>query len=46
MNTVGHMDDVMAGRNNEGLVKRMEYTEEGQAVELIPPIHSDMLFSR
>ncbi len=44
MDTAGHMDDVTAGGDNEGLVKRMEYTEGDRVVELIAPVHSDLFF--
>lgn len=39
MDTAGPKDNVMAGWDNEGLIKRMGYFEGGCVVELIAPIH-------
>ncbi|KAM7367415.1 hypothetical protein PAMP_001046 [Pampus punctatissimus] len=44
MDTAGHMEDVTAGGDNEGLNKRMGYTEAGHVLEMIAPIHSDLFF--
>lgn len=44
MDTAGHMEDVTAGGDNKGLIKRMRYTEGGRIIELISPIHFDLFF--